>query len=268
MVDPLARRVVLSVPSMESVAVQTRTSRTGRALDVYRRTGLENEQAPAVVFIPGDAPEEVIANAKDWGQYVSWGQLVASRGLVAVTANHRSTCRYSDLEGAAEDVDAAVDCVRENGPELGIDTDRLAIWTCSAGGPMALRTVLRDRPEFVRALVALYAVLDLGNARESFSPGLSEDVLAEFSPARYLETGGRFPAMLVVRAGRDREVINHSIEAFAAAAVSGDVDIEYINHARGQHAFDLLDDTPRSRGIIRRTLDFLGEALSDEPKPS
>lgn len=268
MVDPFARRAVLSVPSMESLVVQTRTSGTGRALDVYRRTGLGDGQVPAVVFIPGDAPQEVIANAKDWGQYVSWGQLVASRGLVAVTTNHRSTHRYSDLKGAAEDVDAAMDCVRANGHELGIDTDRMAIWTCSAGGPMALRTVLRDRLEFVRAVVALYAVLDLGNGLESFSPGLSDDVLAEFSPARYLETGGRFPAMLVVRAGRDREVINHSVETFAAAAVSAGIDIEYINHAQGQHAFDLLDDTPRSRGIIRRALDFLGETLLEEPKAS
>lgn len=252
---------------MESVAVQTLTSSTGRALDVYRRAGLENEPVPAVVLIPGDGPEEVIANAKDWGQYVSWGQLVASCGLVAVTTNHRSTDRYSDLEGAAQDVDAAVDCVRANGHELGIDTNRMAIWTCSAGGPLAFRTVLRDRPEFVRALVALYAVMDLRNARESFSPDLSEDTLVEFSPARYLEMGGRFPTMLVVRAGRDREAIKHSIEMFAAAAVTGGVDIEYINHAEGQHAFDLLDDTPRSRGLIRRTLDFLVEALLGEPEP-
>lgn len=267
MVDPFTRRAVLPVPSVESVKVQTRTSSTGRALDVYRHAGRQNDQVPAVVFIPGDGPEEAIAKVKDWGQYVSWGQLVVSRGLAAVTTNHRSTDRYSDLDGAAQDVDAAVDYVRANGHALGIDVNRIAIWTCSAGGPMALRTVLRDRPEFVRALVALYAVMDLRDSRNSFAPGVSEDTLAEFSPARYLEMGGRFPPMLVVRAGRDREVINHSIETFAAAAVSSGVDIEYINHADGRHAFDVVDDTPRSRSIISRTLDFLSEALLGESKP-
>lgn len=264
MTDPFALRAVLPVPPMDDVVVETRTTTTGRALDVYRRARLEADPAPAVLFVPGDGPEEVIANAKDWGQYVSWGRLAASRGLVAVTMNHRSTNQYSDLEGAAQDVDAAVDWVRSSGVALGIDPERIAIWTCSAGGPMALRTVLRDRPSCVRALVALYSVLDLRGASEQFSPPVSEEVLAEFSPARYLELGGAFPPMFVVRAGRDREAINRSIERFVATAVESGVDLEYINYAGGQHAFDIRDDTARARAIIRRTLDFLSQALLHE----
>lgn len=264
MTDVFARRAVLSVPSTDAVEAKTRTTTTGRALDVYRPAGRQDERFPAVVLVPGDGPEELIANAKDWGQYVSWGQLISSRGLVAVTTNHRSTNRYTDLKGAAEDVDAAVDWVRTNGPDLGIDPERVGVWTCSAGGPIALRTPLRDRPGFIRAVVALYAVLDLRNPAAPASPGLPDEVVAEFSPASYLETGGRFPPMLVVRAGKDSQAINRTIETFVATAATSGVDIEYINHARGEHGFDLLNDTARSRAIIRRTLDFLREVLVGE----
>src|SRR5260370_20914002 len=98
MPDPFAARAVLALPSMESVVVvKDIVSKTGRMLDVYRSPDFDDQVLPAVVFVPGDAPEEVIADAKNWGQYVSWGQLVALSGLVAVTTNHRSTNGFRDL---------------------------------------------------------------------------------------------------------------------------------------------------------------------------
>lgn len=255
------------MPSMESVAVvKDIVSKTGRTLDVYRSPGFDDQVLPAVVFVPGDAPEEVIADAKGWGQYVSWGQLVALSGLAAVTTNHRSTNGFRDLEGAAQDVDAAVDHVRKNGPDLRIDSERIAIWTCSAGAPFALRTALRDRPPYLRALVALYSILDLRPGRGMISADIPDKVLADFSCSRYVEAGGSFPPMLVARAGKDNELINRSIETFVTAAVASGVEIDYLNHAEGQHAFDVRDSDARSRAIIRRTLDFLRYALL-QPSP-
>jgi acetyl esterase/lipase len=262
MPEPFAERAVLALPSMDSVVVvKDIVSRTGRTLDVYRRPDLVDQLLPAVVVVPGDAPEEIIANAKEWGQYISWGQLIALSGLAAVTTNHRSTNDFRSLEGAAQDVDAAVDHVRMNGSELGIDSERLAIWTCSAGGPFALRTALRDRPTYIRALVALYSIMDLRLGRDLISADVSDEVLADFSCSRHIEAGGPLPPMLIARAGRDREIINRSIETFVAMAVGAGVDIDYFNHAAGQHAFDLRDDDSRSRAIIKHTLDFLHDAL-------
>src|SRR5260370_856823 len=170
MPDPRADRAVLVLPSMDSVVVvKDLVSTTGRTLDIYRHPNLENQALPAVVFVPGDAPEEIIADAKQWGQYVSWGQLVALSGLVAVTTNHRSTSGFKDLEGAAQDVDAALDYVRTNGPDLGIDPERIAIWTCSAGAPFAFRTALRGRPAYNPARVSLHSLLDVRPGREMIS---------------------------------------------------------------------------------------------------
>jgi acetyl esterase/lipase len=254
---------------MESVlVVKDIVSKTGRTLDVYRSPDSEDRALPAVVFVPGDAPEEIMADAKQWGQYVSWGQLVALSGLAAVITNHRSTNGFRHLEGAAQDVDAAVDHVRMNGSDLGIDPERIAIWTCSAGAPFALRTALRDRPAYIRALVAFYSIMDLRPGREMISSDIPDKVVADFSCSHYLEVGGSFPRMLVARAGKDNEIINRSIETFVAAAVAVGVEIDYMNHADGQHAFDVRDGDARSRAIIQCTLDFLSDALLGEPERS
>ncbi len=40
-------------------------------------------------------------------------------------------------------------------------------------------------------------------------------------------------------------------------ALAHNVMIDVLTHPTGQHAFDILDDTPRSHVIIRQTLDFM-----------
>jgi hypothetical protein len=50
-----------------------------------------------------------------------------------------------------------------------------------------------------------------------------------------------------------------------AAAVAAGVEIDYLNHAEGEHAFDVRNDDARSRAIIQRTLDFLVNALVASP---
>lgn len=37
----------------------------------------------------------------------------------------------------------------------------------------------------------------------------------------------------------------------------GGAPLELLNHPKGRHAFDILDDDDRSREIIARTFDFL-----------
>ena len=56
--------------------------------------------------------------------------------------------------------------------------------------------------------------------------------------------------------------MNDSIDRFMAAALARNQPITFVNHADGPHAFDLLDDTATSRGIIRQTLDFLTSRLA------
>src|SRR2546425_1358022 len=115
-------------------------------LDVYRPAS-GGRASPVVFLVNGDAPEAVIATAKDWGVYRSYGEHLGARGIVGVPFNHRSTNRLDPTE-AANDVRAAIAFVRNHAKDFGVDADRIGVWVFSAGGPLRPRPVLPRRPRW------------------------------------------------------------------------------------------------------------------------
>ncbi|HJT58536.1 MAG TPA: alpha/beta hydrolase [Ktedonobacteraceae bacterium] len=266
--------VVYAIPGMEEVIVQKdivykTVDGDELKLDVYYPADYDGEtRLPAVIFVHGDGPPEFLKDAKEWAAYISWGQLAAATGLIGVTFNHRSTEMLTKLYEAASDVDALIEFVRDDSKMLGIDANRLGIWVCSAGGPMGLRSALRDNLEHVRCIVSYYAISDLKvyyeePEEETEFPGpplpvFSQEVLDEFSGAALVNRStANVAPMLIVRAGLDDATLNASIARLVTVAVAKNVNIDFMNHATGHHAFDMLDDDERSREIIRATLEFL-----------
>jgi acetyl esterase/lipase len=264
-VEEIDPRLVYVMAGMNRVPVQKdivyKTSEhTALRADVYRPPDMEaGERRAAAIFIHGDGPPEMLSDMKDSGQYVSWAQAAALTGLIAVTFNHRSSEQGTKLPDAASDVDDLLAYVREHAPHLGIDADRLCVWTCSAGPPVGLRSVLRDRPDWVRCIVIHYGVMDLQPQRSRIPETVSDDTLREFSPISYLADGEDLPPMLISRAGLDRPGLNASIDAFVTQAVASGVTLDFLNHPTGHHAFDIFDNVPRSHAIVRRTLAFMQE---------
>src|SRR5437879_11858394 len=85
-------------------------------LDVYRSSS-PRAASPVVFLVSGVAPEEVIARAKGWGVFRSYGEHRAARGLAGVSFNHRSAERMESLE-AAVDVRAGVRFVGSHAAKL------------------------------------------------------------------------------------------------------------------------------------------------------
>lgn len=261
-----AQPVVLALPEMEKVEVVTdlpykRADGGELRMDVYRPPDLRpGERRPAVVFVHGDGPPEALVGAKNWGQYVSWGRLAAVSGLVGVTFNHRSTERLTRLADAAADVEDLFDHVRVEAEHLGIDSDALCLWTCSAGAPIALRSLLVEPPPWLRCIVALYALLDLEHVGryQELAPGVTAEALAAYSPTRLLAgVVGPVPPLFVARAGDDGARFNDAIDRFIAEALARNLDLDFVNHPTGRHAFDIRDDDERSRRVIRSVLAFI-----------
>jgi dienelactone hydrolase len=65
----------------------------------------------------------------------------------------------------------------------------------------------------------------------------------------------------VARAGKDAPPINASLDALVAAALEAGVSVDLYAHPTGPHAFDVLDDSPRSRDILERSLAFVQRHL-------
>lgn len=266
--------VVYAIPEMEEAIVQKdivykSVDGDELKLDVYYPSDYDGEtRLPAVIFVHGDGPPEFLKDAKEWAAYISWGQLAAATGLIGVTFNHRSTEMLTKLYEAASDVDDLIAFVRDDSKMLGIDANRLGIWVCSAGGPIGLRSALRDNLAYIRCIVSYYAISDLKvyyeePEKETEFPGpplpaFSQEVLDEFSGAALINRStSDVPPMLIIRAGLDDPRLNASIARLVTVAVTKNVNIDFMNHATGHHAFDMLDDDERSREIIRATLEFL-----------
>jgi dienelactone hydrolase len=250
--NPRRKSVVLTISGMEHVEVRRdleyrRVGDHRLEADVYLPGGLlPDDRLPAVIFVHGDAPPELLLGAKEWGQYTSWGRLAAASGLIGITFEHRSSEQGTRLAEAASDVLELVAFVRQGGPGGHVDADRIGVWVCSGGPPMVLPWVLRERPPFVRCVASLYGLMD----------GAVEALAA---------TDGPVPPMLVARAGLDTPAINDSIDAFAAAALARNVELDLLTHPAGRHAFDILDDDDRSKHIVALTLAFLRRHLLHPP---
>jgi hypothetical protein len=117
---------------------------------------------------------------------------------------------------------------------------------------------MRDRPAYVRCLVAFYAFLDIRQSELHKTHETPEAVRA-FSPITYLATdAGRIAPLFIARAGLDAvPALNDSIDRFIGEAVSKNAAITVANHPRGVHGFDSQTDDDRSREIIRGALDFM-----------
>jgi acetyl esterase/lipase len=253
--------VVYRVPEMDKVIVKsdlkyTNTNDPNLLMDVYFPPGIaKGERRPAVVFIHGGAGAQF--KPKDWGFYTSWGRLVAASGMIGVTFTHRLGYPKPLLAEAASDVNAAINYIRANADSLNIDKDRLCLAAYSAGGPL-LSLGMRDRPEYVRCLVAFYAFLDIQQS-EPHRSSETPEMLKRFSPITYLTSdAARLAPIFVARAGLDEvPTMNDSIDRFISEAISKNASIIVANHPQGVHGFDNQTDDDRSREIIRSAIDFI-----------
>jgi len=254
--------VVYELPVMDQVQVHN---------DLLYKT-IDGQTLYANVYAPPTGEREpgrllpaVLFVGRREAQYTCWGKLVAASGVMAVTFDYSPVGNFEYLREAEQDMLDLLDYVRGQGERLGIDANRLGIWAGSSLPPIGWHMALRAAPPFIRCLVNYYGVLDLEHLLTEADPPETWDLLREYSLIKYLNLHPQALApMLVVRAGRDHPLLNQSIDAFVAEALRQNAPIEVINYPEGRHAFDVLDDTSRTRQIIQRTLTFLKTHLFTE----
>lgn len=257
------KRIVYSVPGMARVKVAKnlvykRVAGEELKMDVYSPPGTSRRvRRPAVVFIHGGrVPPNLLTTPKEWGAYVSFGQLVAASGFVGVTFNHRFYT-WNSLPDSQSDVMDLMAHLRDNAESLGIDKDHVIVWTVSAGS-LFISQPLRDLPPYVRSIVAYYPQLDLQDQRKAAPASVTDETLRDFSPLYHLERSGKnVPPMFIARAGLDDASLNGGIDRFVQVALSKNLTIDLFNHPTGQHGFDIEDNNDRSRQIIMRTIEFI-----------
>ena len=269
------KRIVYQVPGMRSVKVKKnlvykRADNGDLLMDVYSPK-TPQKRLPAVLFVHGGrVPANLLTTPKDWAVYVSFGELVAASGFAGVTFNHRFHT-WESLPDAQSDVMDAIKYVRDHAATLGVDSERIVLWTISAGG-IFLSRPLQERPAYLKSIVAYYSQMDLQGERASAPSSVSDETLRDLSPLYQLERSAEreqqtgesaaakaslFPPIFIARAGLDSAGLNAGLDQFVQLALKHNLSIEVVNHAAGHHGFDIEDDNDRSREIIKRTIEFL-----------
>ncbi|MGB7922365.1 MAG: alpha/beta hydrolase [Pyrinomonadaceae bacterium] len=259
-------RVVYSVPGMETIKAQKDLTykRVGDAelkMDVYAPPNLSSgARRPVVLFIHGGAiPPNLRTKPKEWGVFVSYGQLAAATGFVGITFNHRFYgWDRKALTDARADVSDAIAYIRDHAERLGVDKDRICLWSVSAGSLfLAQATGDAPPPAYIRCLVSYYPIMDLEPLRKE-RPAITDDAIKEFSPVNRLSgASNAFAPIFIGRAGREESGVNVAVDRFIQGSLKLNATIDLSNHPEGQHGFDTLDNTERTREIIKRTLEFI-----------
>lgn len=124
-----------------------------------------------------------------------------------------------------------------------------------------LSVALETPRPYIRCLGAYYPILDIENTT-LHKQYLSAEQLKRYSPFTYLAHADKWPPLLIARAGRDEvPELLPGLDRFIQQAISANAPVEILNHPTGTHGFDNVD-SPRSREIVRCTLDFLKEHLA------
>jgi len=125
-------------------------------LDIYRRKDLDRD-APGLIFIHGGGWSK--GKRSDYLPYLLD---YAQKGYVTITVSYRLS-GTAHFPAAVQDVQAAIQWVREHSAAHGIDPERIALIGGSAGGHLAMMAAYSDDgpDEKVQAVVNIYGPSDL-----------------------------------------------------------------------------------------------------------
>ena len=258
--DITKKRVVYQMPGTDAVTirrdVEYRVTDAGvLTMDLYYPPDSENEaRIPAVIFVSGypdpGFQKTFGCNLKDMESYISWGQLTGASGLVAIT--------YTTGNEPAADVHAAIQYVRQNAAELRIDENRIGLWSCSGNVPNALSVLMQDDRDYLKCAVLCYGLmLDLDGAT-SVADSARQWGFANPCAGRSIADLPPDVPLFMVRAGRDEiPHLNETMDRFLSHGLIQNLPITFVNYPTAPHAFDVMDDSERTREIIRQILAFM-----------
>ncbi|HEV8482585.1 MAG TPA: alpha/beta hydrolase [Blastocatellia bacterium] len=256
--DWLKKTVVYHLPGVNDVRIvqdlEYRVTDPGSlTMDIYYPPDFKRgARIPAVVFVLGypDPGFQAMLGCKqkEMGSYISWAKLAAASGLVALTYTNRDP---------APDIQALLQNIRENAPSLGIDENRIGVWSCSGNVPNALSVLMQEAWDYLKCAVLCYGfMLDLEGCA-SVAEAAKQWGFVNPCAGKSVNDLPKDIPLFIVRAGQDQfPHLNETIDLFMAKALICNLPVTFVNHSAAPHAFDLWHDSERTREIIRLILGF------------
>lgn len=234
-----------------------KSSDTYGVMDLYEpKNNKKEDKRPVVLLIHGEA--KGITNMKDAGQYLSWGRLIATTGIKAITFNHRVLSDGYMIKEVIEDITDLVQYVILHANELGIDEEKIVLWSFSGGVPFGMYVGMSNLFNGIKGLVSYYGIGDFKFINEVLNMSMSKGAIDRYSIIKIVNSHSKdIPPVLIVRAGLDDRRLNQLMEEIIMQMFSNNLSVDIINHEQGHHAFDLFDNNDRSHEIIEKSLDYV-----------
>jgi acetyl esterase/lipase len=229
--------------------------------------------APCLVVVHGGSWQ-----GGDSNQIPELNSYLAARGYVVAALNYRLLPEHP-FPAARDDVLAAIDFLKTNAADLGIDPRQFVLLGRSAGGQLALLVAYTASDPAIRGAIAFYPPTDLvygyeHPARKAVHDGIPvierylggsptsvPEVYAAAAPITH--TGPSCPPTLLIHGGRDNLVSPVQSERLARRLAAAGCQHFYLNLPWATHGCDVNFSGPSGQ-ISTYTIErFLAAATSD-----
>lgn len=258
--DMTKKRVVYQLPGVDAVTIRRDveyrvTDAEALTMDIYYPPDSKSgARISTIVFVngyPDPGFQKIIGcKLKDMGSYISWGQLTAASGMVAIT--------YTTGKEPAADIHALLQYIRQKAAVLGIDENRIGVWACSGNVPNALSVLMQEDRDYFKCAVLCYGLmLDLEGSTNVADAARQWGFVNPCSGKSVADLPQDLP-LFIVRAGQDETPhLNETMDRFLSKMLTCNLPITFVNHPTAPHAFDLMHDSETTREIIRQILAFM-----------
>jgi predicted peptidase len=223
-------------------------------MDLYIPPHIDKKRKLPIVILINGHPDSVTnkdlgVNHKDLGYVVSWSELIAASGMIAVTYESQRSHFETDI---------LIRYLQKNAETYNIDLNRMAIFGCSANTLTALS--LMQEPSYnIKCAIFFYGIL-LTPDQKYFNKidSAAKEYGCYWADLREIKKIPKEIPLFIVRAGKDKfQIVKKTTDYFVNESINSNIPLTFINYDEGQHDFDVLDDTPTSREIIKQTIDFM-----------
>ncbi len=237
-------------PKMDGARVETYKTVGDTKLNLYIFSPSTATKAPAIVFFFGGG-----WTSGSPVQFEAQCRHLASRGMVAITADYRVASRHqAKPTQCLADARSAIRWVRAHAARLGVDPKRVAAGGGSAGGHLAAATAFIsefDEPSEDKKISAtpdalvlfnpavVLAPMEGLNLDKSFGARVPEERLGtkpeHISPAHNIKPGG--PPTIIFHGHADTTVPFATVKAFAAKMKTAGNRCELVGYEGQPHGF-------------------------------
>lgn len=279
---PLVLLDLFRPPQSQPIRFETREyARYGDqqlTLDIYQ-PGYAHGPLPGVIVVPGGT-----WRGGDNSEFVAFNAYLAARDYVVLSINRRMAPQWP-FPAARDDVLSALAFAKVNGPQFGLDPDRIVLLGRSAGGELALLAAYTAGDPAVRGVVSIYggsdlqyeyehpapsALVDTRSALEAYlggSPAQREDAYFAASAINFVSAAS--PPTLLIQGALDRMVTPEETARLEARLRAAGVKHLAVNLPWATHKCDKSFAGPCGQMVTYAVERFLdGVTIPPEPPPT